>query len=144
MPRTTKRRTQLSARTANRAAAKPSVRKNVARAPSRQAQAPGGKLYDAAALRKIAREVEQWRAEDVQRTVQKQPLRKKDFTTDSGIPIPDLLTAADRRQEAFEALGVPGRYPFTRGVQPTMYRGRLWTMRQFAGFGTPEDTNRRF
>ena len=41
-------------------------------------------------------------------------------------------------------LGYPGEYPFTRGVQPTMYRGRLWTMRQFAGFGTPEDTNKRF
>jgi len=142
MPRLTKRRAPVSARTANRASAKPSVRKNVARA--KAPPPPNGKLYDAAALRQISREVEKWRAEDVAKIAQKQPLRKAAFATDSGIPIPDLLTAADRRQEAFEALGVPGRYPFTRGVQPTMYRGRLWTMRQFAGFGTPEDTNRRF
>ncbi|MBZ4422055.1 methylmalonyl-CoA mutase family protein [Myxococcus sp. RHST-1-4] len=72
------------------------------------------------------------------------PLRKKQFVTDSGIPIPDLLTLADRKDERPERIGLPGQFPFTRGVQPTMYRGRLWTMRQFAGFGTPEDTNKRF
>jgi methylmalonyl-CoA mutase N-terminal domain/subunit len=55
-----------------------------------------------------------------------------------------LLTAADRRSETIEQLGLPGQFPFTRGVQPSMYRGRLWTMRQFAGFGTPSDTNGRF
>src|SRR6185295_1229982 len=81
---------------------------------------------------------------EVARSAQKQPLRKAAFATDSGIPIPDLLTAADRKGESHDALGLPGRYPFTRGVQPTMYRGRLWTMRMFAGFGTPEDTNQRF
>ena len=148
MPRITKRRAQESGRTANRAAAKPSVRKNIARNFTRGKKAApaggGGKLYDAAALRQIARDVEKWRAEDLRRTLEKQPLRRQEFATDSGIPIPDLLTAADRRGEAPEALGVPGRYPFTRGVQPTMYRGRFWTMRQFAGFGTPEDTNKRF
>jgi len=145
MPRLTKRRAQVSARTANRAAAKPSARKNVARSKAAgRAPSGGGKTYDAAALRQIARDVEKWRAEDVARIAQKQPLRKAAFATDSGIPIPDLLTAADRKGESHDALGLPGRYPFTRGVQPTMYRGRLWTMRMFAGFGTPEDTNQRF
>ncbi|HQU27066.1 MAG TPA: methylmalonyl-CoA mutase family protein, partial [Acidimicrobiales bacterium] len=66
-------------------------------------------------------------------------------TTDSGIEIktvygPQDLTGFD----AAARLGEPGRYPFTRGVQPTMYRGRLWTMRQYAGFGTAEATNERF
>ncbi|HUB06060.1 MAG TPA: methylmalonyl-CoA mutase family protein, partial [Myxococcales bacterium] len=71
--------------------------------------------------------------------------RRKAFLTDSGIPIPDLLTPADRRREDYlRDIGFPGSYPFTRGPQASMYRGRLWTMRQFAGFGTPEDTNRRF
>ena len=62
-----------------------------------------------------------------------------------GSPIPDVLDPASVRESDYlRDVGYPGRYPFTRGPQPTMYRGRLWTMRQFAGFGTPEDTNARF
>ncbi|HEX6388610.1 MAG TPA: methylmalonyl-CoA mutase family protein, partial [Solirubrobacteraceae bacterium] len=64
------------------------------------------------------------------------------FTTLSGQEIKPLYTARDLPDEA--AIGVPGQYPFTRGVYPSMYRGRLWTMRQFAGFGTAEETNERF
>ncbi len=69
--------------------------------------------------------------------------------TYSGIPLQPLYTSGDRRQSLWAAPGLgddtlPGRYPFTRGVHETMYRGRRWTMRMFAGFGTPEDTNRRF
>jgi methylmalonyl-CoA mutase, N-terminal domain len=64
------------------------------------------------------------------------------FTTLSGLPIEPLYTAADLPDA--EQIGVPGGYPFTRGVYPSMYRGRLWTMRQFAGFGTAEETNERF
>jgi methylmalonyl-CoA mutase, N-terminal domain len=101
-------------------------------------------LFDRAAIRMLAREVERWAAEDLERSRQKMPLRREAFVTDSGIPIPDVLTAADRKEESAEKLGLPGQFPFTRGVQPTMYRGRLWTMRQFAGFGTPADTNQRF
>jgi len=101
-------------------------------------------LYDSAAVRLITRQVEKWAEEDLARMAQKAPLRKESFETDSGIPIPDLLTAADRKGEAATNLGLPGQFPFTRGVQPTMYRGRLWTMRQFAGFGSPADTNQRF
>ena len=94
---------------------------------------------------------ERWRKEDLARAVAKSPLRRAEFHTDSGIPIPDLLTPAEVGNpsaadiEKYERdLGFPGRFPFTRGPQPTMYRGRLWTMRQFAGFGSPEDTNKRF
>ncbi len=59
--------------------------------------------------------------------------RKEQFETSSGIPMPPLVPGADE-----DAVGYPGEWPFTRGVQPTMYRGRLWTMRQYAGFATAE------
>ncbi|MEA2317211.1 MAG: methylmalonyl-CoA mutase, N-terminal domain, partial [Solirubrobacteraceae bacterium] len=70
------------------------------------------------------------------------PERDAPFTTMSGVPVKPLYTEADL--PAQEDIGVPGGYPFTRGVYPSMYRGRLWTMRQFAGFGTAEETNERF
>src|ERR671921_616167 len=70
------------------------------------------------------------------------PERQAPFSTLSGVPVKPLYTEADL-PEAKE-IGVPGGYPFTRGVYPSMYRGRLWTMRQFAGFGTAEETNERF
>jgi methylmalonyl-CoA mutase N-terminal domain/subunit len=96
-------------------------------------------------LSKVLADRESWSAGELAQALQRLPRRKPRFTTDSGIPIPDLVDAAvrpdadDRRD-----VGVPGRFPYTRGTQPTMYRGRLWTMRQFAGFGSPEDTNKRF
>src|SRR4249920_2799562 len=70
------------------------------------------------------------------------PERDAPFTTLSGEPIRPLYTEADL--PAQDQIGLPGQYPFTRGVYPSMYRGRLWTMRQFAGFGTAEETNERF
>ena len=73
------------------------------------------------------------------------PERPVSYETLSGLPVKPLYTPADLQGFDYEAkLGVPGEYPFTRGVYPTMYRGRLWTMRMFAGFGRPEDTNARF
>jgi methylmalonyl-CoA mutase, N-terminal domain len=71
--------------------------------------------------------------------------RRESFETTSGIPIKPLYTPEDTAAlDPARDLGVPGGFPFTRGVQPTMYRGRLWTMRQYAGFGTAAETNRRF
>ena len=70
------------------------------------------------------------------------PERPTSFTTMSGEPIQPLYTEQDL--PVAEAVGLPGEFPFTRGVYPSMYRGRLWTMRQFAGFGTAEETNERF
>jgi methylmalonyl-CoA mutase N-terminal domain/subunit len=70
----------------------------------------------------------------------KAPLRKPRFETDAGVPIADVYTALDAPPEE----ELPGEYPFTRGVQPTMYRGRLWTMRQYAGFGDAAESNRRY
>jgi len=86
----------------------------------------------------------QWRAESVQPAVARQPLRKERFVTHSDLEVPDLLTPADFDHGYESELGFPGQFPYTRGVQPTMYRGRLWTMRMFAGFGTPRQTNERF
>src|SRR5687768_5452685 len=81
---------------------------------------------------------ERWHREQVAPTVAKMPLRQPRFSTLSDVELPDLVTPADKHTDYLGELGMPGVYPFTRGVQPTMYRGRLWTMRQFAGFGSPE------
>jgi len=72
------------------------------------------------------------------------PERDATFTTLSGEPIRPLYTEDEVPAQAERRIGLPGQYPFTRGVYPSMYRGRLWTMRQFAGFGTAEETNERF
>ena len=88
---------------------------------------------------------DQWRATTRAKAVADQPERRQSFRTTSDLEIADLYTADDLAAWDEETeLGYPGEYPFTRGVQPTMYRGRLWTMRQYAGFGTAEETNRRF
>ena len=71
--------------------------------------------------------------------------RKPRFTTLSGLPVETVYTAGDLAGwEMEEALGYPGEFPFTRGIYPTMYRGRCWTMRQYAGYGTATETNQRF
>ncbi len=70
--------------------------------------------------------------------------RDAEFSTMSGVPIEPLYTPDDIGGDHDEKLGYPGEYPYTRGVYPNMYRGRLWTVRQFAGFGDPEETNKRF
>jgi methylmalonyl-CoA mutase N-terminal domain/subunit len=73
-----------------------------------------------------------------------EPEREAEFSTISGHPIRPLYTAEDAPADPDETIGFPGEYPFTRGPYASMYRGRLWTMRQFAGFGTVEETNERF
>ncbi len=85
-----------------------------------------------------------WERETYEPFRQRAPEREVPFETLSGLPVQPLYTPEDVRGAYEEKLGYPGEYPFTRGVYPTMYRGRLWTMRMFAGFGRPEDTNRRF
>jgi methylmalonyl-CoA mutase N-terminal domain/subunit len=95
-------------------------------------------------LEALREATERWRKGPVAQAEAKMPPRKPRFTTWSDLPVPDLVTPADVPLRHARDLGLPGEYPFTRGVQPTMYRGRLWTMRMFAGFGTPEQTNERF
>jgi methylmalonyl-CoA mutase, N-terminal domain len=85
-------------------------------------------------------DVETWEREVYGAT----PERDAPFSTMSGIPVKPLYTDRDLPEDADGSIGLPGEYPFTRGVYPSMYRGRLWTMRQFAGFGTAEETNERF
>ena len=86
-----------------------------------------------------------WQQETYEPFRRRSPERPVRFETLSGLPVEPLYTPEDLAGWSYEdKLGYPGEYPFTRGVYPTMYRGRLWTMRMFAGFGRPEDTNRRF
>src|SRR5271155_2387212 len=86
-----------------------------------------------------------WEKTTLQKTLDKSPERQKTFTTISGHPIRRIYTEADLAGwDATRDLGFPGEPPYTRGIHSTMHRGRLWTMRQFAGFGTAEDTNQRF
>jgi methylmalonyl-CoA mutase N-terminal domain/subunit len=78
------------------------------------------------------------------KAVKKGPERRARFETSSGIPAEPVYAASDVKPGLEDRLGMPGEYPFTRGVQPTMYRGRFWTMRQYAGFGTAEESNKRY
>ena len=93
---------------------------------------------------KLESQVREWEATEVADFVKRAPERKEQFFTLGDIPVKRTYTAADIADTPAEDIGLPGRYPFTRGPYPTMYRGRNWTMRQIAGFGTGEDTNRRF
>src|SRR5216117_1617736 len=96
-----------------------------------------------------------WKESTLKKSLDKTSERKTRFETSAGIEVPRVaLPGLDRptehglldhqESEYLEKLGFPGEYPFTRGVQPTMYRSRFWTMRQYAGFATAEETNRRF
>ena len=85
-----------------------------------------------------------WESETVRPFVERQPERSPSFQTASGIGVERLYEPEDTPVDYNRDLGYPGEYPFTRGIYPTMYRGRLWTMRQYAGFGTAEETNRRY
>ncbi|MDF2630708.1 MAG: methylmalonyl-CoA mutase, N-terminal domain [Symbiobacteriaceae bacterium] len=93
---------------------------------------------------KIAQDKERWHKAQVEKTLARFPERKDPFTTNSGMPVDRVYTPADVDVDYARDLGFPGEFPFTRGVQPTMYRGRFWTMRQYAGFGTAEESNARY
>src|SRR4030042_1573052 len=89
-------------------------------------------------------ELKRWEERTLKPQIRQFPERKPDFKTSSGIPLPPILTPTDPDPEYLRQLGFPGEYPYTRGVQPTMYRGRLWTMRQYAGYASAEESNRRY
>ena len=94
--------------------------------------------------RDLRREFEAW-SKNVEDKLPKNPERRKGFINTSKIPIKRLYTPLDSEEENYlSQIGFPGSYPFTRGVQPTMYRGRHWTMRQYAGFASAEESNRRY
>ncbi len=102
-------------------------------------------MYDKSTVQHIRESVEGWEEADVQKAQSRLPERHDPFTTISGAPVERLYTPADVAGLDYDRdLGLPGRYPFTRGVHPTGYRARPWTMRMFSGFGTAEETNARF
>jgi len=117
----------------------------IASAPTSAGEEPGGAQgevpADVAAIREARA---RWEAGTVAKVVAKSPLRQPRFTTLSDLEVPDVVTPGDLHVDYLRDLNLPGEFPYTRGIQPTMYRGRLWTMRQFAGFGTPEQTNARY
>jgi methylmalonyl-CoA mutase N-terminal domain/subunit len=92
----------------------------------------------------IQQRKEEWEATTLGKTLKRFPERLSEFKTESGITAERVYTPEDVQVDYAQDLGFPGEYPFTRGVQPTMYRGRFWTMRQYAGFGSASQTNARY
>jgi methylmalonyl-CoA mutase N-terminal domain/subunit len=102
-------------------------------------------MFNEQELRRIEAQEEKWRKEVLSKTLERFPERKKQFMTDSELPLERVYNPEHvEKLDYVKDLAFPGQYPFTRGIYPTMYRGRLWTMRQYAGFGTAQQTNKRF
>ena len=93
---------------------------------------------------KISQAQDEWEATTLHRALNRFPERQSEFQTESSIQVERVYTPPDPSTDYVSDLGFPGQYPFTRGVQPTMYRGRFWTMRQYAGFGSAAETNARY
>jgi methylmalonyl-CoA mutase, N-terminal domain len=101
-------------------------------------------MFDSEAIKKIQSEMDKWNEKGKNASKGKGE-RSPDFRTSSGIEIKKVFSPIDNAEMDYSRdMNLPGEYPFTRGIQPNMYRGKLWTMRQYAGFGTAEDTNRRY
>ncbi|MFU8773427.1 MAG: acyl-CoA mutase large subunit family protein, partial [Anaerolineales bacterium] len=92
----------------------------------------------------LEEENKRWEEETLKPALERFPERKAEFMTTSGIVIPPLLVPENQDSDYAEKLGYPGEYPFTRGVRPSMYRSRFWTMRQYAGYATAQESNRRY
>src|SRR5260370_1449090 len=103
-----------------------------------------GTLFDKEELERLKVERQHWEETTVHQSLERMPERDNLVTT-SSVPVNRVYTPQDGENlDYMRDLGLPGEYPYTRGVQPTMYRAKPWTMRMFAGFGTAEDTNARF
>lgn len=93
----------------------------------------------------LRKKYQEWKTSILNKSLEKNPERKNDFTTGSWLPVERVCLPEEMTEEDYiRKSGFPGEYPYTRGVQPTMYRGRFWTMRQYAGFGTAEESNKRY
>lgn len=102
-------------------------------------------MFDRKKLEAIRHAMDAWEQEKLKETIDRVPERREQFITTSSEPIDRLYTPLNIQDMDFlRDLGLPGEYPYTRGVHPTLYRGRPWTMRMFAGFGSAEETNQRF
>lgn len=86
----------------------------------------------------------EWEEKVLKKVLERTPERSKEFKTASGLPVERLVLPETPDEQYLTKIGFPGQYPYTRGIQPTMYRGRLWTMRQYAGFSTAEESNKRY
>ncbi len=92
----------------------------------------------------ISQLINDWKNSDYKKSIEKNPERQKEFTSISFTPIEPLYGSNISDEDYESKIGLPGKYPFTRGIQPTMYRSKLWTMRQYAGFGTARESNKRY
>ena len=101
-------------------------------------------LFSREALTDVQKEESRWRRDVLDPVLKKKPYWKSDYTTVSGMEVNPLATPLSTADQDFHEIAYPGEFPYTRGLHPTGYRGRLWTMRQFAGFGTARQTNERF
>jgi methylmalonyl-CoA mutase N-terminal domain/subunit len=102
-------------------------------------------MTDSDEARAMEERLRKWEATALKEALEALPERRKEFVTTSSRPVKRLYTPLDLRNKTpAERLGEPGGFPYTRGIHPTMYRGRLWTMRMFAGYGSADDTNKRF
>ncbi len=101
-------------------------------------------ILDPIVLTQLRQALTNWQERELAAFTARQPESKQEYRSASGLPLKRVYTALDAAATPLGDIGLPGQYPYTRGPYPTMYRGRLWTMRQIAGFGTGADTNRRF
>ena len=102
-------------------------------------------MFDKSNLESIEEALKHWEHVTLRESLSRRPERREEFITTSSEPVNRLYTPLDLvGTDYMRDIGLPGEFPYTRGVHPTMYRGRLWTMRMFAGFGTAEETNQRF
>jgi len=102
-------------------------------------------MYDKQKLESIKKKENEWQKNKYKKITKNHPERKESFENLSGIGIKNIYNPWDNKDlEFFKDIGFPGEYPFLRGIHATMHRGRLWTMRQFAGFGSAEETNKRY
>jgi methylmalonyl-CoA mutase N-terminal domain/subunit len=102
------------------------------------------KLFGPEIVKRSAEDRSDWEKSELAEFLERQPEAQDSYLTDSRLPVKRVYAPADVEQLSWEDIGLPGREPYTRGPYPTMYRGRTWTMRQIAGFGTGADTNQRF
>jgi methylmalonyl-CoA mutase, N-terminal domain len=92
----------------------------------------------------LSEQYQRWYSTVYKKNISRYPERKPEFKTSSGIELPPVVARTDNGKSELAKLGFPGEYPYTRGVQPTMYRGRFWTMRQYAGYASAEESNQRY
>jgi len=102
-------------------------------------------MFDTSNLENVEEALKRWEQVTLRESLSRHPERREEFITTSSEPVNRLYTPLDLADTDYmRDIGLPGEFPYTRGIHPTMYRGRLWTMRMFAGFGTAEETNQRF